>query len=145
MTATNAEKTEQMTAEQLAQRIATLIDEKQGTDIVALEVGDLVGYTDVMLICTARNERLAKAIHDEIHERLKHDDGLLPVRSEGVGENSWILIDYLDCIVHIFIPETRDRYRLDQLWGEAEALELELPDAGADAGADGAEAVRRPA
>ena len=134
-------KAEQMTATQLAQRIAALIDAKQGEEIVALEVGELVGYTDVMLICTARNERLAKAIHDEIHERLKHDDGLLPVRSEGVGENSWILLDYLDCIVHIFVPETRDRYRLDQLWGEAEEIDLGLE----ANGAEGAEAVRRPA
>ena len=134
-------KAEQMTATELAQRIAGLIDAKQGEDIVALDVGELVGYTDVMLICTARNERLAKAIHDEVHERLKHDDGLLPVRSEGVGENSWILLDYLDCIVHIFVPETRDRYRLDQLWGEAEEIDLGLE----ANGAEGAEAVRRPA
>ncbi len=98
-----------------------------------------------MLICTARNERLAKAIHDEIHERLKHEDGLLPSRSEGVGENSWILLDYLDCIVHIFIPEMRDRYRLDQLWGEAAALDLELPETPAAAGGAEPDAVRRPA
>ena len=122
-------KAEQMTATELAQRIAGLIDAKQGEDIVALDVGELVGYTDVMLICTARNERL------------KHDDGLLPVRSEGVGENSWILLDYLDCIVHVFVPETRDRYRLDQLWGEADEIDLGL-EAG---GGESAEAVRRPA
>lgn len=133
---------QQMTPAELATRIAAIADEKQATDIVALDVGSLVGYTDVMLICTARNERLAKAVHDEIHERLKHEDGLLPSRSEGVGENSWILLDYLDCIVHIFIPEMRDRYRLDQLWGEAEALDLELP---AATGGPEPDAVRRPA
>jgi ribosome-associated protein len=123
----------EFTPAELAGRIAAIADAKQATDIVGLDVGNLVGYTDVMLICTARNERLAKAIHDEIHERLKHEDGLLPSRSEGVGENSWILLDYLDCIVHIFIPETRDRYRLDQLWGEAEQVELNIPDAVRDA------------
>ena len=117
------------TPAELAARIAAIADSKQATDIVALDVGDLVGYTDVMLICTARNERLAKAIHDEIHERLKHEDGLLPSRSEGVGENSWILLDYLDCIVHIFTPETRDRYRLDQLWGEAPEVDVSVPGA----------------
>jgi ribosome-associated protein len=122
-----------LTPAELAGRIAAIADAKQATDIVGLDVGNLVGYTDVMLICTARNERLAKAIHDDIHERLKHEDGLLPSRSEGVGENSWILLDYLDCIVHIFIPETRDRYRLDQLWGEAEQVELHIPDAVRDA------------
>jgi ribosomal silencing factor RsfS len=70
------------------------------------------------------------------------------VRSEGVGENSWILLDYLDCIVHIFVPETRDRYRLDQLWGEAEQLDLGLQRAGGGddgGGEDVTEAVRRPA
>ncbi len=135
----------QMTPAELATRIAAIADSKQATEIVALDVGSLVGYTDVMLICTARNERLAKAVHDEIHERLKHEDGLLPSRSEGVGENSWILLDYLDCIVHIFIPEMRDRYRLDQLWGEAAALDLDLPEAAAAAGGAEPDAVRRPA
>jgi ribosome-associated protein len=125
--------TTNFTPAELAARIAGIADSKQATDIVGLDVGDLVGYTDVMLICTARNERLAKAVHDEIHSRLKQEDGLLPSRSEGVGENSWILLDYLDCIVHIFTPETRDRYRLDQLWGEAEHVELDIPDAVRDA------------
>lgn len=127
--------------EQLARRIATLAEEKQATDIVALDVGELVGYTDVIVVCTARNERLAKAIADEVHERLKHDHGLLPSRSEGIGENRWILLDYLACILHVFVPETRERYRLDQLWGEAERLDLGLGD---EIDADGG-AVRRPA
>lgn len=130
-----------MTSEQLAQRIASLVDDKQGEEIVALGVSELVGYTDVIVICTARNERLAKAIGDEVHERLKHEDGLLPARTEGVGENRWILLDYLDCILHVFVPETRERYRLEQLWGEADRLDL-----GAGVGgAPDADAVRRPA
>ena len=126
-----------MTPEQLARRIATIADAKQATEIVALDVSELVGYTDVIVICTARNERLAKGVHDDVHDRLKHEDGLLPTRSEGVGENRWILLDYLDCVLHIFVPETRDRYRLEQLWGEAEEVDLGLDGA--------ADAVRRPA
>ena len=120
-----------MTPEQLARRIATIADAKQATEIVALDVSELVGYTDVIVICTARNERLAKGVHDDVHDRLKHEDGLLPTRSEGVGENRWILLDYVDCVLHIFVPETRERYRLEQLWGEAPKLDLEL---GATAG-----------
>ncbi len=115
-----------MTADQLAARIASVADEKQATDIVALRVSELVGYTDVVIVCTARNERLAKAIHDEVYERLKHEDDLRPSRTEGVGENRWILLDYIDCILHIFVPETRERYRLEQLWGEAERVDLGL-------------------
>jgi ribosome-associated protein len=125
-----------VTSLELARRIAAIADEKQAEEMVALDVGELVGYTDVMLICTARNERLAKAIHDDVYERLKHEDGLLPSRSEGVGENRWILLDYLGCVLHIFVPETRERYRLEQLWGEAPEIDLGLSTSGA---------VRRPA
>jgi ribosome-associated protein len=127
-----------VSARELARRIAAIADEKQAEEIVALDVAELVGYTDVMLICTARNERLAKAIHDEVYQRLKHEDGLLPTRSEGIGENRWILLDYLDCVLHIFVPETRERYRLEQLWGEAPEIDLGL-------GAGAPDAVRRPA
>ena len=115
-----------MTPEQVARRIAAIADDKQATDIVALDVGEILGYTDVLVICTARNERQAKAIHDEVHVRLKHEDGLLPKRVEGLSESRWVLLDYLDCILHVFVPETRERYRLDQLWGEGQRIELEL-------------------
>ena len=113
-------------SEALARRIAGIADAKQGADLVALDVRDLVGYTDFLVICTARNTRQAKAIQDEVRHQLKAD-GRLPVRVEGEQEAEWILLDYLDCVLHIFTPELRDRYRLEQLWGEAEHLELRLP------------------
>jgi ribosome-associated protein len=111
----------------LARRIAAIVDDKQAADILALDVRELVGYTDYLLIATARNERQAKAIHDEVHLRLKKDDGLLPARTEGEAEGRWVLIDYLGCVVHLMVPEMRDRYRLERLWGEAERLELGGP------------------
>jgi ribosome-associated protein len=126
-----------MTSEELARRIAALADSKQASDIVALDVGEMLGYTDALVICTARNERLAKAIHDEVQLRLKKEDGLLPRRVEGLPEARWVLLDYLDCILHIFVPETRELYRLDQLWGEAPAIELDLGAAEAAARAVG--------
>jgi len=92
---------------------------------VALDVRALVGYTDFLLICTARNERQAKSIHDEVYHQLKRD-GQLPARAEGEQEGEWILMDYLDCVLHVFTPDLRDRYRLDVLWGEADRLELDL-------------------
>lgn len=110
-------------SEEVCRRIAAVADEKKGEDIVALDVRELVGYTDFLLICTARNERQAKAIHDEVYQRLKRD-GVLPARVEGEREANWILMDYLDCVLHLFTPEQRDRYRLDVLWGEAERLDL---------------------
>jgi len=115
-----------MNSKELARKIAAIADDKQAADIVALDVGEILGYTDVLVICTARNERQAKAIHDEVHVRLKKEDGLLPRRVEGLSESRWVLVDYLDCIFHVFVPETRERYRLDQLWGEGERIELEL-------------------
>jgi ribosome-associated protein len=126
-----------MTSEELARRIAALADSKQASDIVALDVGEMLGYTDALVICTARNERLAKAIHDEVQLRIKKEDGLLPRRVEGLPEARWVLLDYLDCILHIFVPETRELYRLDQLWGEAPAIELDLGAAEAAARAVG--------
>ena len=111
---------------ELVRRIAAIVDSKQGEELVALDVRELVPYTDYLLITTARNERLAKAIHDEVYARLKSEDGRLPARVEGDTEARWILIDYLDCVLHVFVPEMRDRYRLDRLWGEAPELELGL-------------------
>ncbi len=116
----------------LARRLARIADSKQATDVIALDMRELVGYTDFLVVCTARNERLAKAIHDEVHQALKRD-GVLPARAEGTAQSQWILLDYLDAVLHVFVPETRDRYRLDQLWGEAPRLELELD--GGEAGA----------
>ena len=107
-------------AERLTDRIAEIAADRKARDIRVIEVGSLVGYTDYFLICSGGTERQAKAIHDAIHERLK-DDGVLPARVEGAREARWILMDYGDCVVHIFTPDARAFYRLEQLWGEAPA------------------------
>lgn len=116
--------TETPSSEELARLVASIADDKLGQDLVALDVRELVGYTDFLLICTARNERQAKAIHDEVYQRLKHDHGRLPATVEGETEARWVLMDYLDCVLHVFVPDLRDRYRLEVLWGEAPRLEL---------------------
>ena len=106
--------------DRLAERIAEIASDRKARDIRVLDVGSLVGYTDYFLICSGGTERQAKAIHDAIHEGLKAD-GVYPARIEGAREARWILMDYQDCVVHIFTPETRSFYRLEQLWGEAPA------------------------
>ena len=113
-----------ISSEELARRIAQVADAKQAEDVVALDMRSLVGYTDFLIVCTARNERLAKAIHEEVHQRLKRDEGLLPATVEGEQTARWVLMDYLDCVLHVFVPELRERYRLEVLWGEAPRLEL---------------------
>ena len=115
----------ELSPEALAGRLAEIADDKRASDLVALDVRGLVGYTDFLVICTARNERQAKAIHDEVYHRIKRG-GRLPARVEGEQEGEWILMDYLDAVLHVFTPDLRDRYRLDVLWGEAERLELDL-------------------
>jgi len=125
-------------SEALARRIAGVADAKKAEDVVALDMRSLVGYTDFLVICTARNERQAKAIHEEVYQRLKRDDGMLPATVEGEREARWVLMDYLDCVFHVFVPDLRERYRLDVLWGEAPRLEL-----GAETDASGRTAARR--
>ena len=119
-------------SERLALRLAELADSKKAGEIVVLDMRELVSYTDYLVICTAGNERQAKAITDEVQLRLKREDGLLARRVEGLPEARWVLVDYLDCVLHVFVAETRELYRLEQLWGEAPRLEL-----------DGADDVRR--
>jgi ribosome-associated protein len=108
----------------LARRVAAIVDDKKGEEIICLDVRELVSYTDYLVIATARNERQAKAIHDEVHLRLKKELELLPARVEGESVARWVLVDYIDVVLHVFVPEMRDRYRLDKLWGDAKRLEL---------------------
>ena len=111
-------------SEAVARRVAEIAGDKGATDVVALDVRPLVGYTDFLVICSARNERQAKAIHDDVRERMA-EQGHRPARVEGEREAEWVLVDYLDCVLHIFTPQARERFRLEQLWGEAGELELE--------------------
>jgi ribosome-associated protein len=111
---------------ELARTIAAIVDDKLGEDIVAADVRELVSYADYLVIATARNERLAKAIVDEVRLRMKRDYGLLPARVEGEAEARWVLVDYLDCVLHVQVPDMRERYRLERLWGESGQLDLQL-------------------
>ena len=112
-----------MDPQTLAHRLAELADSKGASEIVVLDMRPLVSYTDFLVICTARNERQAGAIADEVGFRLKHDDRLLPRQVEGEPASGWLLLDFLDCVLHVFTAEARDRYRLEQLWSDAPQAE----------------------
>jgi ribosome-associated protein len=109
--------------EALALRIAELADSKVASDIVVLDMRKLVSYTDFLTICTARNERQARAIADEVKLKLKQERKLLPGGAESGGAAGWIVLDYLDCVLHVFTEEARQRYQLEDLWREAPRLE----------------------
>ena len=115
------EQTGAIEPEQLLREIARYAEDKKAIDLVELDLRGVLGYTDYFLICSGNTGRQAKAIHDGIIEGLKHDLGLIPRRVEGSADGGWILMDYLDVVVHIFTPAAREFYRLEQLWGEAPA------------------------
>lgn len=113
-------------SEPLARRLAELADSKKAEEIVVLDMRELVSYTDFLAICTARNERQARAIVDEVRVQVKREAGLLPGGVDGAGPDGWVVLDYLDCVLHVFTAEARERYQLEDLWRDAPRLELDL-------------------
>jgi ribosome-associated protein len=113
-------------SEALARRLAEFADSKKAEEIVALDMRELVSYTDFLVICTARNERQAKAVIDEVRLRVKHELGLLPSGTDTGADAGWAVLDYLDCFLHVFTEEARQRFGLEDLWREAPRLELDL-------------------
>jgi ribosome-associated protein len=120
-----ADMAESIDSVALADRIAEIASDRKALDIRVLDLRGIVAYTDFFVVCSGNSERQTKAIHDAIHQSLKDEQGLLPRRAEGSGEARWILLDYLDCVVHIFTPAAREFYRLENLWGEAPARSVE--------------------
>ena len=118
------EDSSEMTPETILSAIVELATDRKAQDIVSMDLRAIAGFADYFLICSGRSDRQCKAIHDAIHLGMKTDHGLLPSRVEGLSEGRWILMDYLDVVVHVFTPETRERYRLEQLWGEAPSTHL---------------------
>lgn len=108
----------------LALRLASLADSKLAEDIVVLDMRELVSYTDFLVISSARNERQLNAITDEVRKRLKQDEGLMPGQTEGSGGAGWAVLDYLDCVLHVFTPDARKRYDLEELWRDAPRIDV---------------------
>jgi ribosome-associated protein len=108
-----------------ARRIAALAQEKLAEDVVILDMRPVCTFTDFFVIASGRNARQTAAIWDEIHGRMKHDERLLPRTIDGTQEGSWILADYLDVVLHVFTPEAREYYKLEELWSDVPAVELD--------------------
>ncbi len=107
-----------------ARRIAALAQEKLAADVVILDMRPVCSYTDFFVVCTGQNPRQTKAVYDEVRERLKKEEGLLPRAVAGERQATWILADYLDVVLHVFTPEAREYYRLEELWGDVPSVEL---------------------
>jgi ribosome-associated protein len=119
--------TSKLAPDAVAGAIIDFAADRKALDIVQLDLRGMISYTDYFVICTGRSDRQCKAIHDGIHIGMKDEHGLLPRRVEGLPQARWVLMDYLDVIVHVFTPELREYYRLEQLWGEAPALAVASP------------------
>ena len=107
-----------LTPQQVARKIAAAASDKKARDILLLNMEILSPLTDYFIIASADNVTLVKAVADNIEEKLA-EEGILPSHTEGYAEGRWILMDYGDCVAHIFLEEDRDFYNLEQLWADA--------------------------
>ena len=123
-------RTETLSSLEQARRIAALAQEKLAHDVVILDMRPVTVYTDFFVVVSGQNPRQTKAIFDEVHLRLKHDHRVLPRAVDGEREASWIVADYLDVVLHVFTPQAREYYRLEELWGDVPAERPEAAAAG---------------
>jgi len=91
--------------------------------VAILDMRSVCDYTDFFVIATGQNVRQTKAIHDEVYAAVKRDENVTPRSTSGLPEASWIVADYLDVVLHVFTPETREYYRLEDLWDDVPKLE----------------------
>ncbi|MEI8001771.1 MAG: ribosome silencing factor [Actinomycetes bacterium] len=98
--------------------------EKKGTDVSILVVGEVLAIIEVFVLVSASNVRQVRTIVDEIEEHIEITDGAKPIAVEGRSDASWVLMDYGDVVVHVFLEETRAYYDLDRLWGDVPRVEV---------------------
>ena len=112
-----------MTSLELARAAASILDDKKAQDIKAIKVRDLTIVADYFVIAGASSTTHVKSLADEVEFQLKQRQ-IQPLRVEGYGSASWILIDYGEVIVHIFNEEARDYYKLERLWADGQLVDL---------------------
>ena len=107
----------------LARIAAQAADDKQGSDIVVLNVGDVLAITELFVVTSANNAPQVRTIANEISARIREQLGMSPLHSEGVGEQQWILLDYGDVVVHIFAEESRRFYEIERLYTDVPVVD----------------------
>ncbi len=104
---------------QWARTAARAASAKGGEDTVIIEVGAILAITDAFVITSGRNSRQVKSIAEEVEARLKIEGEISPLRVEGMSDSQWVLLDYGDLVIHVFLDETREFYDLERLWSDA--------------------------
>ena len=113
-----------MEKKELAEKIADLMIEKKAQDVIILDLRKLTSIVDFFVICSANSDTQVKAISNYIAEETRKI-GEKPWHNEGINNLSWVLLDYIDVVVHIFLEDTRRFYNLEGLWGDAEIIKVE--------------------
>jgi len=98
---------------------------KKATDPIVLAVGDLLSITDFFVIASGSNPRQVRTIADEVEEQIRSAGGPNPLRIEGLDDLHWVLVDYGEFVVHVFLQETREYYELERLWSDVPVVEWE--------------------
>ena len=115
-----------MNSTEFAHRISDIIFTKKGFNVVSIDLRNLVSFTDYFVICSADSDTQVKAIADEV-DKVLSDDGIKCWHKEGLKALSWVLLDYVDVVVHVFKKEAREFYNLEKLWGDAPTEKMKDP------------------
>jgi ribosome-associated protein len=107
----------------VATTAARAADEKQGRNILVLEVGKVLGIADLFVVLDAPNRRLVRTLVDEIEQAIRRTTGRSPRRVEGLREQQWVLLDYGDVVVHVFLDEIRRFYEIERLYRDAPVVD----------------------
>ena len=97
------------------------VEANKGLDVLVLDLREVASFTDYLLICTGRGERHVQAIVDAIVDKLVAEK-VKPLHTEGYKQGTWVLVDFVDFLVNVFTPETRDFYQLERVWRDAPVL-----------------------
>ena len=116
--------TARASAEHKARRAARAALDKKAVDLTVLDVQGVSTVTDYFLVCSGRSAPHVKTIADAIRDELK-EDGVRPLHAEGQAESGWVLLDYGDVLMHVFLADTRAYYALERLWGDAPSVPVD--------------------
>jgi len=113
----------ELSSRDLASRSADLMLDKKAKEVIIMDLRGLTSITDFFVMGTGESDMQVKAIVDHLNEKMRSED-TKPFHIEGYDKLSWVLIDYIDVVAHVFLPETRDYYRLERLWADAKVSEI---------------------
>ena len=116
-----------VSSKDFAIEIARIADDEKADEVLVLHVGEVLGITEYFVLSGASNPRLVGAIADEVTSQMRERYGRSPIRTEGIREQMWVLVDYGDVVVHVFAEETRRFYEIERLYKDVPKVEWQEP------------------